>query len=95
MLAAKNADTGEPKLTDDEIVAQSVVFLLAGHDTTAGTLALVCYHLATNLDVQERLRQEIDGVLSGAEDVPSYDTMQELPYLDMVISETLRLCPAG
>jgi len=90
-----NASTDNKQLSDDEVIAQSVIFLFAGYETTSVTLAMACYHLATNPDVQERLQEEIDSVWNEDDEMPSYETVQELVYLDMVLSETLRHCPQG
>ena len=96
MLNATNPETTEnKKLEDDDVVAQCIIFLLAGYETSSTTLSMTCYHLATNPDVQDRLQQEIDNVWTDEDEMPSYDTVHELPYLDMVISETMRLCPPG
>ncbi|EDV25750.1 uncharacterized protein TRIADDRAFT_23953 [Trichoplax adhaerens] len=81
------------KLSDEDIIAQSFVFLLAGYETTANTLSSVCYLLAVNPDVQERLINEVDDAFSGVDDDLSYEQIFELKYLDMVITETLRLYP--
>ena len=51
----------ERKLTDKEIVAHAVTFILAGYETTANTLAYTSYLLALNPDIQEKLQSEIDG----------------------------------
>ena len=51
------------KLSDDEIVAQSVVFLLAGQETSANTLTYTTYLLAMHPDIQEKLRSEIEDVI--------------------------------
>ena len=48
------------KLTDEEIVAHAVTFLLVGYETTANTLAFSSYLLALNPDIQEKLQSEID-----------------------------------
>ncbi|KAL9963558.1 hypothetical protein ACROYT_G027078 [Oculina patagonica] len=95
MLAASD-DPSVPeskKLTDMEVIAQSFLFLIAGYDTSSNTLGLTCHHVATHPDVQDKLQQEIDSVWTDEEQVPTYETVNELPYLDMVISETLRLYP--
>ena len=55
----KKPDRGR-KLTDEEIVAHAVVFILAGYETTANTLACTSYLLALNPDIQEKLQSEID-----------------------------------
>ena len=51
---------GPKKLTDQQIVAFSIDFLLAGYETTANTLTYTSYLLAMNTDVQEKLQAEID-----------------------------------
>ena len=48
------------KLTDEEIFAHSLEFILAGHDTTGAALSFTAYLLALNPDVQEKLQREID-----------------------------------
>ena len=50
-------------LTNKEILAQSILFLIAGYDTTALTLSYVAYNLAMNRNYQEKLCKEIDSVL--------------------------------
>ena len=95
MLKAENPENGKNKLSDSEIIANCTVFLLAGYETSATTLGMVCYHLATNPDMQDKLQEEIDSAWSDEEKMPTYETVHELPYLDMMISETLRLCPPG
>ncbi|KAG8176928.1 hypothetical protein JTE90_018711 [Oedothorax gibbosus] len=50
-------------LSMDELVAQCVIFFIAGYDTTASTLSVATYFLALNPDVQEKLRAEVDEAL--------------------------------
>lgn len=96
LLAAQDPTLPDSKkMTVDEVLAQSVIFLIAGYETTSTTLGFVCYSLATNADIQEKLQKEIDSVWDDESKMPSYETVNELPYLDMVISETLRLYPAA
>ena len=52
--------TGGRRLTDEEIVAHSIAFLLAGYETTANTLAYTSYLLALNPEIQEKLQATID-----------------------------------
>ena len=52
--------TGGTRLSNEEIVAHAVTFLLAGYETTANTLAYTSYLLALNPDIQEKLQSEID-----------------------------------
>ena len=48
------------RLSNEEIVAHAVTFLLAGYETTANTLSYTAYLLALNPDIQEKLQSEID-----------------------------------
>ena len=78
------------------IVATAVVLLVAGYDTTGTTLAFACYQLAKNPEIQEKLREEVEGISDDLNEDITYDDLHEMHYLDQVISETLRLHnPAG
>ena len=50
-------------LTNSEILAQAILFLAAGYETTATTLEFISYNLATHQDIQDILIDEIDQVL--------------------------------
>lgn len=77
------------KLDEEEIIAQAVVVLMAGYETTATTLTYATYELAINPEVQDNLYKEVNASLNAKGSV-DYDTLCRLPYLDAVISETLR-----
>ncbi|KAM7002396.1 thromboxane-A synthase [Tautogolabrus adspersus] len=81
-------------ITEDEIVGQAFVFLLAGYETSSNTLAFTCYLLALHPECQSRVQEEVDDFFTRHES-PDYSNVQELKYLDMVISEALRLYPPG
>ncbi|CAL1290447.1 unnamed protein product [Larinioides sclopetarius] len=80
-------------LSMDELVAQCVIFFLAGYDTTASTLSLATYELALNPDIQEKVHQELVDTLKETNGELTYDALQSMKYLDCIISETLRLYP--
>ncbi|XP_033752177.1 cytochrome P450 3A2-like [Pecten maximus] len=76
----------------EEILANSQLFFAAGYETTSTTLTMTAYNLATNQTCQDKLRKEIENIVgSGRID---YENIQELRYLDMCISETLRMYPS-
>lgn len=81
-------------MSEDEVVGQAFVFLLAGYETSSNTLAFTCYLLALHPECQRRLQQEVDDFFTRHESA-DYSNVQELKYLDMVISEALRLYPPG
>ncbi|XP_008944145.1 PREDICTED: thromboxane-A synthase, partial [Merops nubicus] len=90
--ASTPAEKCQQTLTEDEIAGQAFLFLIAGYETTTSTLSFATYLLATNPECQEKVLQEVDE-FSGKHMVPDYQNVQELPYLDMVIAETLRMYP--
>ncbi|KAH8023632.1 hypothetical protein HPB51_015128 [Rhipicephalus microplus] len=81
-------------LTEDEALAQCLVFFLAGQDTTSSTLAGAVYYLALNSEVQEKLRREADKCFQTHGPEPSLDVVSKLKYLHCVVSEALRMLPA-
>uniref|UniRef100_UPI00358FF019 cytochrome P450 3A19-like n=1 Tax=Myxine glutinosa TaxID=7769 RepID=UPI00358FF019 len=82
----------EGRLTDNEIQAQAIIFIIAGTETTANTLSYVAYNLAVHPDIQSKLQEEIDEAFPNKSEL-TYEGVMQLPYLDMVISETLRKFP--
>ena len=96
MMIANEETTveGVSKLSDEEIVSQSVLFLLAGYETSSNTLSFTLYHLALNPDVQDMLRKEIIQAMESNAKKPLYEAVQSIEYLDCVIMEAQRLYPA-
>ena len=80
--------------SDDYLVNQLLTFLAAGHDTTASALTWTIYLLATNPQIQDRLRGECHAHLDGKPvsdiDASHFDA-ETMPYLTAVCNETLRL----
>ena len=97
MMMANDETTveGVSRLSDDEIVAQAITFLLAGYETSSNTLAFTLYHMAVNPDVQDKLRTEIKDALESNAKQPLYDVAQNIEYLDCVVKESQRLNPVG
>lgn len=62
------------------------------YETTAAALLFTSYLLARNPEVQRRLQEEIDSKFS-EEEAATYDNVFELQYLDMVLSESMRVYP--
>ncbi len=95
MLESQNPEAkGQYHLTDNEILAQMVLFILGGYDTSSNILGLTCYNLAVYPEAQERVAEEISQVCSSTETV-THEEIQKMPYLEACIAETLRLYPPG
>ncbi|CAL8144793.1 unnamed protein product [Orchesella dallaii] len=81
-------------LTDEVMIAQSLVFFFAGFGTTSNLIVLTMYSLAVHQDVQDKLRREVGTIVkkNGSLD---YDDLGKLVYMDMVLNEVLRMFPAA
>jgi retinoid hydroxylase len=90
LLAARDEDGNG--LTDREVRDQTMTLMFAGHDTSTSTLTFMMHELARHPDVVAELQEEQDRVLGDAP--PGLDELErEMPYLDMVMDEVLRLYP--
>ena len=78
-------------LTDTEISDELATFMLAGHETSAVTLAWALALLAAYPAARDRLEAEVDDVLGGRE--PQATDVDRLPWTTAVITETMRLYP--
>ena len=89
-LAARDATTGKPfSLT--ELVDQVAMLFLAGHETSASALTWSAYLLAKAPDVQQRVLEELSGVIG--QRAPQQADMKQLTLTRNVFRETLRLFP--
>ncbi|XP_016989912.1 probable cytochrome P450 311a1 [Drosophila rhopaloa] len=80
---------GQKKLSRKEIRDEVNTFVFAGVDTTTASMSFVLYALAKYPETQSRLRKELQELpLDGLSDP---DSLSELPYLEALIKEVLRL----
>jgi cytochrome P450 len=89
LLMAKDEDgTG---LTEEELQDQILTLYVAGHETTANTLAFTFMAMARHPEVQTKLQAELDEVLGGRP--PTYEDTPRLRYTLQVVKESLRMYP--
>lgn len=86
-------DLGGFKFDGDDLLAQTVVFFTAGFETSSTTMSFTLYELALHPEIQKTLRKEIHEALEQSGGKITYEMTGTLPYLDMVVSETLRKYP--
>ncbi|GGM54553.1 cytochrome P450 [Longimycelium tulufanense] len=86
-----HAEEDEAPLTDDELVGQTTFLFMAGHATTASSLAWTLLLLSTHPGILRDVLDEVDGVLGHG--TPDASTLPALPLLERVIKESLRLFP--
>jgi cytochrome P450 len=89
LLLARDEDDG--RMTDRQLRDEAMTLFMAGHETTANTLAWVWYLLAQNPSVEARLHVELDRVLPDSP--PTFEDLPRLPYTEHVVTEALRLFP--
>ncbi|MGP4043294.1 cytochrome P450 [Streptomyces sp. 2A115] len=87
---ASGAEDGS--LDADELRDQVLVFLIAGHETTATSMAFALHLLSRHPEAQARAHEEADLLPSGR--TPSAADLDRLPYLTRVLKEAMRLYPA-
>jgi cytochrome P450 len=91
MLLRAQDDQGKT-LSDIQVHDQTLTFLAAGHATTASTLGWTFYQLSQNPQVRQKLLEEIWRVL-GHDRPPNVEDLEQMPYLEMVVKESMRLFP--
>lgn len=79
------------KLGRAELTAEALTQMIAGSDTTSNTSCAVMYHCLKHPAVVEKLQAELDKAIPAGTDVPEFEQVKDLPYLDNVIKETMRI----
>ncbi|KWX68914.1 cytochrome P450 [Mycobacterium sp. NAZ190054] len=89
LIAAVDPQTGTP-LSDEDIANDLLIFMLAGHDTTATALTYSLWVLGHHPEAQQRIVAEV-AAIGDRELTP--DDVPRLGYTVQVLHEALRLCP--
>jgi cytochrome P450 len=88
LLAANKA--GE-NINKEQIRNEMIVLFMAGHETTANTLAWFWYLVSQSPAVEKKLHEELESVLKGR--LPTYEDVPKLVYTRAILEETMRLYP--
>jgi sterol 14-demethylase len=91
LLIDARYDDGSP-LSAHEITGMLVGTIFAGHHTTAGTAAWTLLELARRPEIMSRVLDELDR-LFGVDGEVTFQSLREIPMLENVITEVLRLHP--
>jgi cytochrome P450 len=91
LLLAQDEDDAGSRMTDKQVRDEAMTIFLAGHETTANALMWTWYLLSQSPDVERRLHEEIDRVLAGR--LPTVADLPSLPYVERVVTESMRLYP--
>ncbi|XP_030764328.1 cytochrome P450 4C1-like [Sitophilus oryzae] len=83
---------GKNSFTDEELIDETVTFMIAGTDTTATTNCFLFIIFGLYPDVQEKVLEEVLEVI-GPDRRVQYDDLQHFKYLERVVKETMRVFP--
>ncbi|KAM0705779.1 hypothetical protein Q7P35_007139 [Cladosporium inversicolor] len=83
-------DENGEKLGRAELTAEALTQLIAGSDTTSNTSCALLFHMLMNPNAVKKLQAELDEALP-SDDVPTFEQVKNLKYLDNCIQETLRI----
>ena len=81
------------ELTIEDMAANATVFLSGGLENIANLVCFAAYEIALTKRVQERLQNEIDGVLEQCNGEVTYEAINEMNFLNAVLHETMRMYP--
>jgi cytochrome P450 len=90
LLEARDEETGEG-MSDRQLRDEVLTMFLAGHETTANTLAWTFYLLSTHPGITRRLCAELEAVIPGRS--PSIEDLPRMTHLGRVVKESMRLFP--
>jgi cytochrome P450 len=91
LLNSRDAENIDDRMTETEVTDQVLIFLLAGHDTTATTLACLLVELARSPHWQQAVRDELTQVLDGRP--ATANDLANLPWTLNAVREAMRLYP--
>ncbi len=91
MLIKAGVENRGTMMDENRLRSEVMGLLLAGYETTANALTWTYYLLSQNLWASQRLRNEVRQVLNGRR--PTTADLLSLPYLRLVLDESLRLFP--
>ncbi|CAD7090296.1 unnamed protein product [Hermetia illucens] len=81
-------------LSNADICEELNTFIFKGHDTVTSGIAFALYYLSRNKNIQDRLYKELIDAFGEVNSIGvTYQKLADLRYLDMVVKETLRICP--
>jgi len=76
----------------NDVMDDLSIFIVAGHETTAHAMSLFLYCMATNKNIENEARQEVDKIL-GERRIPEYDDIPKFLFLKNCVYESMRMFP--
>ncbi|KAI0103935.1 cytochrome P450 [Nemania sp. FL0031] len=85
------SDLPEEEKSIARLTDEAAALLTAGSETVSWALTVITYHLLDKPQLLERLKHELSGAIDSSGQLPSWSSLEKLPYLSAVIMEGLRL----
>jgi cytochrome P450 len=86
-----NSNMPDSELSVERLASEAQVLMGAGTVTTARSMDHLVFHILRNSRVRDRLAAELKVVMADfPETIPSWQTLEKLPYLQVCIKEGLR-----
>lgn len=92
VLVSIPGDDGKPRFSASEITGIFISLMFAGHHTSSGTSSWTLIELLRNPEVYAQVTDELDELYSDGQEV-SFHALRQIPKLENVLKETLRLHP--
>lgn len=94
MIKATDPETGR-KMSAKDLLHNMQFFIVAGHETTALTLAWALYLIANDEEVQAKAKEEATAILGKGEQAraATANDIDQAPYIEQILQETMRLYP--
>ncbi|HZC23277.1 MAG TPA: cytochrome P450, partial [Candidatus Binatia bacterium] len=93
LTRAHDPDSGKP-MPDDQLIDEVLTLIVAGHETTASTLAWCWYLLSQHPEAEEKLSDELSSLSNPIESL-AFSDLPRFGYTRQIVEETMRLFPAG
>ncbi|OSC39008.1 cytochrome P450 [Mycobacterium decipiens] len=91
LITVKDED-GNPRFSADEITGMFISMMFAGHHTSSGTASWTLIELMRHRDTYDAVIHELDELYADGQSV-SFHALRQIPRLENVLKETLRLHP--
>ena len=85
-------ENGDKKFSRSQITGMIIGMMLAGHHTSQGVASWALIELLRHPDIMSSTVEELDAIYSDGRSV-SFQSLREIPILEGVIKETLRMHP--
>ena len=95
LCEARHPDTGGPAYSEQELIAEANLLIIAGSDTTSINLCGFFFYITHNERIYRKLISEIRTTFSSADEIRQGTRLASCIYLKACLDESMRLTPAG